>query len=105
MIVDSHTHIFPPEVIEQRERYLGQDATFRTLYESPKAKLATADDLLRSMDESGIDVSVAAGFAWRDAETCRLHNDYLMGAAAGSNRAHRGVLHAAAGRRARCHRS
>jgi uncharacterized protein len=78
VIVDVHTHIFPPEVVAGRERYLREDATFRALYESPKATLATAEALLRSMDVGGIDVSVALGFAWRDAETCRLHNDYLL---------------------------
>lgn len=78
MIVDFHTHIFPPDVIENRERYLAQDSTFRELYASPKAKLASAGDLPRSMDEGAIDLSVALGFAWADAGTCREHNDYLL---------------------------
>ena len=85
MIVDCHTHIFPPAVIEGRERYFREDATFRALYESPKATLASADGLLQSMDEAGIDVSVALGFAWRDADTCRRHNDCLIDAAGKSN--------------------
>ena len=85
MIVDFHTHVFPPAVIEARERHLREDPTFRALYESPKATLATAEDLLRSMDDGGIDVSVALGFGWRDGETCRLHNDHLIEAAATSN--------------------
>jgi hypothetical protein len=85
VIVDFHTHVFPPQVVEGRERYAQEDATFRTLYESPSATLATAGDLLRSMEAGGIDVSVAAGFAWRDAETCRMHNAYLIDAAARSN--------------------
>jgi predicted TIM-barrel fold metal-dependent hydrolase len=84
VIVDFHTHVFPPEIAAGRQRHLDEDATFRTLYENPQAILATAEDLSHSMDEAGIDVSVALGFAWRDARTCREHNDYLMEVAARS---------------------
>ncbi len=82
MILDAHTHIFPPDIASKRETYLVADATFAELYADPEAKLATAEDLLRSMDEAQIDASIALGFAWTDAETCRLHNDYLLAAAA-----------------------
>jgi hypothetical protein len=85
VIVDSHTHIFPPEVLAHRAQYLAADTTFATLYGSVKAKLATAEDLLASMDGAGIDVSIALGFAWQDEATCRLHNDYLLEAAVRSN--------------------
>jgi predicted TIM-barrel fold metal-dependent hydrolase len=36
------------------------------------------------MDEAGVDVSVALGFAWREHELCVQHNDYLLEAAANS---------------------
>ena len=85
MIVDCHTHVFPPAIAKDRERYVDSDPTFAELYASPDAKLASADNLVRSMDAGGIDVSVALGFAWSDPETCRLHNDYLLEAAAASN--------------------
>ena len=85
MIVDFHTHIFPPVVAANRARYLDGDATFAAMYAEPKATLASAADLLSSMDSAEVDVSVALGFAWRDPETCRLHNDYLLEAAANSN--------------------
>jgi len=84
VIVDFHTHLFPPHVARQRDRYL-TDPTFAELYASPEAKLATAADLLHSMDAAAIDVSVALGFAWTDPDTCRLHNDDLLAAAATSN--------------------
>jgi hypothetical protein len=57
------------------------DATFGELYGSAEAKLASAEELIASMDAAGVDVSVALGFAWADVETCRLHNDYLIEAA------------------------
>ena len=85
MIVDFHTHVFPPSVAADRVRYLTADPTFAELYASPEAKLASADDLLASMDAAAIDVSVALGFAWRDPAHCRQHNDYLLAEAAKSN--------------------
>src|SRR5438876_1094809 len=84
VIVDVHTHIFPPEVTANREDYIAADATFRELYSDPKAKLASADDLIASMDSAGVDVSVALGFAWWDEASVRLHNDYLIEVAASS---------------------
>jgi predicted TIM-barrel fold metal-dependent hydrolase len=84
MIVDFHAHIFPPEVCRHREEYLRRDPTFRELYSDPKAALATADDLLASMDEAGIGKSVIVNFVWRDSALCRLANDYILDSAAAS---------------------
>jgi uncharacterized protein len=82
--VDFHAHIFPPDMRDKRDEYVARDATFAEIYVSPKAKIATADDLLASMDEAGVDVSVALGFAWREHELCVAHNDYVLEAAAKS---------------------
>lgn len=76
-VVDAHIHIFPDEVVQQRVRFLERDAWFRQLYTSPRARLATAEELIASMDESGISISVACGFPWRDPGLCRYHNDYM----------------------------
>jgi predicted TIM-barrel fold metal-dependent hydrolase len=37
-----------------------------------------AEDLIASMDESGIDRSVICGFSWNQPDLCSLHNRYLM---------------------------
>jgi uncharacterized protein len=84
VIVDFHAHIYPPRVIEELERYLAADQTFRGLYSDRRSRFATAEDLLESMDSAGVDATVTLGFAWADPETCRLHNDYLLEAAARS---------------------
>ena len=76
MIVDSHTHVFPPEVIARREAYAGRDAWFGRLYASPRARMATAEELVAAMDEAGVDVAVTFGFGWADPGLCRLTNDY-----------------------------
>ena len=85
VIIDAHTHVFPPEVAANRDAYLSADATLAELYASPEAKLASAEDLLRSMDDAKIDASIALGFAWTNPDACRLHNDYLLEAAKQSN--------------------
>ncbi|NLE75350.1 MAG: amidohydrolase family protein [Chloroflexi bacterium] len=78
MIIDCHNHIFPPEVIAQREQYLARDRWFGLLYENPKAGLATADDLVAEMDASGVQMAVAFGFGWADMGLCRAANDYVL---------------------------
>lgn len=85
VIIDFHTHIFPPEVRDNREEYVRRDPTFAEMYSDPRAQVATAEDLLKSMDESGVDRSVALGFAWQDHETVVRHNEYLLESAARSD--------------------
>ncbi|KPJ49511.1 MAG: hypothetical protein AMJ38_03250 [Dehalococcoidia bacterium DG_22] len=84
MVVDFHTHIFPPEVRERREDYLRRDSAFAQMYSSAKAKIATAEELLASMEGAEVDRSVVLGFAWSEQELCREHNEYLLEAAARS---------------------
>ncbi|MCA9860891.1 MAG: amidohydrolase, partial [Thermomicrobiales bacterium] len=57
------------------------DFWFGQLYSPPRARLATAEDLIASMDEAGIDLSIACGFPWRDIGLCQYHNDYMAAAA------------------------
>jgi predicted TIM-barrel fold metal-dependent hydrolase len=85
VIIDFHTHIFPPEFRDNRDDYIRRDPTFAEMYADPKAKIATAEDLLASMDEAGVDVSVALGFAWRDHDTIVGHDDYILESAAASD--------------------
>jgi uncharacterized protein len=87
-IVDAHTHIFPPDVSARREAYHSRDAWFSLCYENPKLLLASPDDLIASMDEAGIQTSIACGFPWADPGLCREHNDWMAEAC----RAHPGRI-------------
>jgi hypothetical protein len=78
VIVDFHTHIFPPEVVRRREVYSGRDAWFAELYAHPRAKMATADDLIASMSADGVDVSVTFPFGWRDPGLIEECNSYVI---------------------------
>lgn len=84
MIVDIHTHLFPPRFIAQRARLAAADEAFGEMYAAPKARMATAEDLLASMDRAGVDVSVACGFWWRDPALAAEHAAYLVEAARAS---------------------
>lgn len=78
MIVDAHTHIFPASLIAARDRLLHEEPEFAALYADPAARMATDIDLLRAMDEAGVDHAVIAGFAWRNPKRCRGHNEALL---------------------------
>lgn len=84
MIVDAHTHIFPPAVRARRETLLSSEPAFAEIYTDPRAAMTTAEELLASMDSAGVDRSVAANFAWRDEALVDETNEYLLDAAARS---------------------
>ena len=76
-VVDSHIHLFPPEVAANRGRFIELDPAFGELYHNPRARLATVDEALASMDAAGVDHAVVQGFGWTDPVLCSAHNDYL----------------------------
>ena len=81
MIIDCHTHIFPPSIRDDRGPLIKTDPAFRLLYDSAKAKLVGAAELIEQMDRSGVDRTVVFGFPWNDPEVMRRHNDYVGEAA------------------------
>jgi predicted TIM-barrel fold metal-dependent hydrolase len=78
LIVDAHVHILPPDIISQRESYCQREPWFGLLYANPRARLATVDDLIGSMDRAGIAQSVIFGFAFVDLGLCQACNDYII---------------------------
>lgn len=84
MIIDSHTHVFPPTVRERREALIATEPAFAAIYANRDAAMATAGELLASMDRAGVDRSVTCNFAWRDETLIDETNEYILGAAAGA---------------------
>jgi predicted TIM-barrel fold metal-dependent hydrolase len=82
MIIDSHTHIFPRSVRENREQFFAGEPAFKLLYDAPNAKLAGASDIIHAMDEGRVDLSVVFGFPWKNPEMVAQHNDYVMASVA-----------------------
>ena len=84
MIVDIHTHIFPPSFAADRNALCAREPRFAAMYRDPKAMMATAEDLLASMARAGVDVSVACGFWWDDPALAMDHAMYIAEAAGAS---------------------
>src|SRR3989440_1284242 len=80
MLIDFHTHIFPPDVCTHRERYCERDPWFNTLYSNPRTYLATADDLVAEMGVAGVDASVTFSFGWTDPGLIEETNSYVIDA-------------------------
>ena len=78
MIIDFHTHIFPPSFRADRGEYVGRDITFAALFANPKARLATVDELIEAMDAARVDVAVVMGVGWTDRDTAIEANDYII---------------------------
>ncbi|MSP78361.1 MAG: amidohydrolase [Dehalococcoidia bacterium] len=81
MRIDAHTHIFPASFAQRRtaadERLL-RDDTFRETYQNPKARMATAKELVATLDEADFDAAVVAGIGWTDLDLAREANDYAL---------------------------
>jgi hypothetical protein len=78
MIIDFHTHVLPPHIRDNRRRYAGLDPAFAAIYADEKARIATAEDLIESMDKDGVAISVIAGYGWTTHRLCTETNDYIL---------------------------
>ena len=67
---------------DNREKYFDGEPAFKMLYAREKTKLIGGRDMIRVMDEEQVDMSVAFGFPWKNPEYVKMHNDYIMDAAA-----------------------
>ena len=78
MIIDCHTHIFPKEMRNDRESYCEKDHGFSALYKNLQARMVGAEELIASMDRSGVERSAVCGFSWTRPDLCAQHNQYLL---------------------------
>jgi predicted TIM-barrel fold metal-dependent hydrolase len=78
MIIDSHTHIFPEQIRQDRSRCFDNEPEFKMLYDSPKAKICVIDELIESMDTHKVDMSIICGFPWRTPDLTRKNNDIII---------------------------
>jgi predicted TIM-barrel fold metal-dependent hydrolase len=77
MIIDAHTHLFPPGIAEDHEPYRARDPWFHETFASPKIRFATPASLIDEMDDAGVDHAIVVGWPWRDSGLCAEHNAYL----------------------------
>jgi hypothetical protein len=77
MIIDSHVHILPPGMRDARDRLAARDPWFDVCHQGARS-IVTADELLATMDASGIDRSVCFGWPFADPALCAEVNDHLI---------------------------
>ncbi len=77
MIIDSHVHLLPHAVQQDRTQFIHRDFAFASLYSSQKAKLASGEQIIEYMDESGIDRAIVFGFPWADQDLIQRNNDEI----------------------------
>lgn len=77
MIIDSHIHLFPKKVCQNRERFCAMDTGFATIYASAKARIAKDFEIIQYLDNSEIDKGVVFGFPWGDPELVKWNNDEI----------------------------
>ncbi|WP_080802063.1 amidohydrolase family protein [Desulfamplus magnetovallimortis] len=82
MIVDFHTHIFPDKIKKDRENFFDNEPAFKMLYSSPNARISGVDELISTMDENEVAFSMVFGFPWKNGETAKRNNDYIMASVA-----------------------
>jgi len=78
VIIDFHTHVFPPVFREERKDLFSREPAFKNLYDSSQSTLIGASDLIRNMDQEEVHRSVIFGFPWEEEEHFQRHNDYIM---------------------------
>jgi predicted TIM-barrel fold metal-dependent hydrolase len=78
VIVDCHTHVFSPEIIKHRRRYVESDPCFALLFDNKKAKMVNTEQLVESMDKTGIDRAIIQNIGWATHELCVETNDYIL---------------------------
>jgi len=78
MIIDAHAHVFPPSVIARREELLATEPAFAEIYADPRAKMATAADVLASMDAAGVERTVVCNFTWKSEDLIDETNEYIL---------------------------
>lgn len=78
MIIDAHTHIFPPRMQKNRSDLVYRDRGFGALYSAEKAKLVGTAEVLEMLEKHRADRAVVFGFPWQSLDLCREGNDYVL---------------------------
>jgi predicted TIM-barrel fold metal-dependent hydrolase len=78
MLLDAHTHAFPPEVCRRREDFFADEPAFRALYDSPRSRLVDPEELVAALSEEGVEAAVVCGFPWRQERLWRRQHEVIL---------------------------
>ncbi len=76
MIFDFHTHIFPEQVINSRDRFM-DDPGFRMLYSSAGSVMTGESGLGEYIAQNALQGAAAMSFPWSVERYCALQNEYM----------------------------
>lgn len=78
MIIDSHTHMFPPRLREKPSNASEKEVSFSLMFGHGRSRMADPESMLEEMDAAGVDMAVLCPFPWFTMEHCAENNDYLL---------------------------
>ncbi len=78
MIIDTHVHVTPPDIIKDYKKIGLKEPYFELLSSSPQNKFATVEDVICEMDKCEVHKSVVFGFSFNDIGLCKYVNDYVI---------------------------
>jgi predicted TIM-barrel fold metal-dependent hydrolase len=76
--IDVHIHLSSPELIRDRGAALDGEPGLKVLYSDPSARLASTSEVLKAMDEGGVDKALVTGFSFQKEDNARRYNDWLL---------------------------
>ena len=85
-VIDAHTHLFPPDVIERRKAIAERERGFRLLYGDEHSAMVDHGGLIAYVEEQGIEKAVCLSFPFSDRELIAHCNDYILDAARNDGR-------------------
>lgn len=77
-MIDSHTHMFPPEVRRNPASVEEEEVAFNLMFGHGRSRMVDPETMLAEMDEAGVDVAVLCPFPWTTMKRCVENNDYLL---------------------------
>jgi hypothetical protein len=80
VVIDAHVHILPDRVREHLDEHCARDPWFGACH-TPGAAVASAEDLVASMDAAGVERAICFTWPFADPALCAEGNDYLAAAA------------------------
>jgi len=78
LIIDVHTHLFPPRAREKPASVGEEEAVFRLLFASGAQRMVSPQEMLSEMDAEGVDAAVLCPFPWTTLRACAENNDYIL---------------------------
>ncbi len=77
-VIDAHTHLYPPRAREMPDSLGDEEPVFALMFASGKQRMVSPEEMLREMDEEGVDAAVLCPFPWTTLRACAENNDYIL---------------------------